>query len=451
METIAIKDLKKKEEGTETSVLGWIKSNRDSGKIAFLEINDGSSTSNLQIVCKKEVTQGFEETIKSARTGSAVIVSGVLKKNEKSDNGLEIIANEIKLLKQASEDFPLQKKQHTFEFLREIAHLRPRTKTIGAIMKVRSKLAFGIHKFFQENGFLWVAAPIITANDAEGAGENFTITQNPEKPFFGGQASLTVSGQLNAEAYAQAFRKVYTFGPTFRAERSHTNRHMSEFWMVEPEVAFCDLKQLQVIIEAFIKYIVKYVTDECDEEIKLFAAEKPFIIDRINSMIKDEFKRVDYADGVEQLKKAIADGVPFEDKDMFFGKDLGSEHERYLCEKIYKAPIFLQNYPKEIKAFYMKVNPDNITVAANDLLVPGVGEIIGGSQREDSYDKLSARINELKMDVSSIQWYIDLRKYGYHSSAGFGLGFERLIMYILDLENIRDTIPFPRTPGNLKF
>ncbi|MDR2636442.1 MAG: asparagine--tRNA ligase [Mycoplasmataceae bacterium] len=448
----------------QVTVHGWIKSTRDSGKISFIEINDGSSILNLQIVAKANGTEGYEQTIKMARTGSAIIATGIIKLTEKADGKIELVASIIKILKQAHEDYPLQKKQHSMEFLREIAHLRPRTKTISAIMTVRSKLAYAIHNFFQESGFLWVAAPIITANDAEGAGENFTIHQDPTKPFFDKTASLTVSGQLNAEAYAQAFKKVYTFGPTFRAERSHTNRHASEFWMVEPEIAFIDLTQLQYIIESFIKFITRYVNEHCPEEIKYVSATKPHIIDRINQILTAEFVRVDYATGIELLEKAVKDGYEFEDKDIYFGKDLSSEHERYLCEKVYNAPIFLQNFPKEIKAFYMKQNDEtksykgtNIrnvsgaTVAACDLLVPGVGEIVGGSQREDDYDKLMQRVKELNIDVTSIQWYIDLRKYGYFSSAGFGLGFERMIMYILDVENIRDTIPFPRTNGSLNF
>ncbi|MDR2461594.1 MAG: asparagine--tRNA ligase [Mycoplasmataceae bacterium] len=453
MEIIEIKDLLNGDFAIDSSISvhGWIKSTRDSGKIAFIELNDGSTIQNIQIVCKKDSTKGFSDVIKLARTGTSIVATGEFKNNLKDDQNCEIIASEIKILKQSDEDYPLQKKQHSFEFLREIAHLRGRTTTIAAIMNVRSKLAFAIHKFFNQNGFIWVAAPIITCNDAEGAGENFVISQNEEKPFFDKTPSLTVSGQLNAEAYAQAFKKVYTFGPTFRAERSHTNRHLSEFWMVEPEIAFINLEQLQVVIEEFIKYITKYVADNCKDEIDFFAKEKPFIKERINAIINNKFKRVDYKDGIELLKKAISDGHNFEDKDVFFGKDLGSEHERYLCEKVYNSPIFLQNYPKDIKAFYMKVNKDGITVAANDLLVPGVGEIVGGSQREDDYDKLIKRCQELKMDISSIQWYIDLRKYGYHSSAGFGLGFERMIMYILDLENIREAIPFPRAEGSLKF
>lgn len=432
------------------SVVGWIKSNRDSGKIAFIELNDGTSVDNLQIVYKMAITKNFDE-IKTYRTSSAVLVSGVFQSSNKSQQQYEILANEITLLKIADEDYPLQKKQHSLEFLREIAHLRPRTSTISAIMRVRSKLAYIIHKFFQSNGFLWVSAPIISANDAEGAGENFNLDLVGGQKFFDKPAKLTVSGQLNAEAYAQSFKYVYTFGPTFRAERSHTNRHMAEFWMIEPEIAFIDLQQLMLVIETFIKTIVKNIKEECEQEIKFFANEKPFITERIDDLIRKDFKKLDYSQAIFDLQQASKNGFKFEDNNIFFGKDLASEHERYLCEHLYKGPVFLYNFPKEIKAFYMKLNNDNKTVAACDLLVPGVGEIIGGSQREDDYQKLMSRSQDMKIDISSIQWYLDLRKYGYYSSAGFGLGFERLIMYILGLENIRETIPFPRTEGELKF
>ncbi|MDR3249540.1 MAG: asparagine--tRNA ligase [Mycoplasmataceae bacterium] len=450
--------------GEKINVHGWVKSTRDGGKISFIALNDGSSILNLQIVAKIDSTQGYDEVIKQARTGSAILAIGKIKNSDKANGGIELVAEEIKLLKQADEDYPLQKKQHTLEFLRDIAHLRPRTTTIGAIMKVRSKLAYAIHKFYQENDFIWVSTPIITANDAEGAGEAFKIVQDKTNPFFDKTPSLTVSGQLNAEAYAQAFKKVYTFGPTFRAEKSHTNRHANEFWMVEPEIAFINLAQLQIIIEQFIKYITKYVKEECSDEIAFFSEAKPFIIKRIDDIINKPFEKVDYSKGIEILIDAIKKGQKFDDNDIYFGKDLSSEHERYLCEKVFNGPIFLQNYPLEIKAFYMKENDSsksytgkNIknvsgkTVAANDLLVPGVGEIVGGSQREDDYDKLMKRVKELNMDIANIQWYLDLRKYGYHSSAGFGLGFERMLMYLLDIENIRDTIPFPRAGGNLKF
>ncbi len=429
-----------------TTIRGWVKFNRLSGKIGFIELNDGSSLNNIQVVYKKVSTKGFEESSK-LRTGSSILVNGKVNTNKDS---FEVLAEEIIVLKDSAEDYPLQKKEHSMEFLRDIAHLRGRTQTMISIMTVRSKLAFAIHKFFNENGFKWISTPVITSNDAEGAGENFVIEQSKEEPFFNKEAKLTVSGQLNAEAYSQAFQKVYTFGPTFRAERSHTNRHLAEFWMIEPEIAFIDLTQLMAIIEAFIKSIINYICINCKDEINFFIKQKPFLSERIDILLKKNFIRLEYKEAIEILKKAAQDKI-FEDNDIFFGKDIASEHERYLCEQVYKSPVFLYNFPKEIKAFYMKVNPDNKTVAATDLLVPGVGEIVGGSQREDDYNKLLNRTKELNMDISSIQWYLDLRKYGYSLGAGFGLGFERLIMYILGLDNIRDTIPFPRYNGKLNF
>lgn len=429
-----------------TTIRGWVKFNRLSGKIGFIELNDGSSLNNIQVVYKKVSTKGFEESSK-LRTGSSILVNGKVNTNKDS---FEVLAEEIIVLKDSAEDYPLQKKEHSMEFLRDIAHLRGRTQTMISIMTVRSKLAFAIHKFFNENGFKWISTPVITSNDAEGAGENFVIEQSKEEPFFNKEAKLTVSGQLNAEAYSQAFQKVYTFGPTFRAERSHTNRHLAEFWMIEPEIAFIDLTQLMAIIEAFIKSIINYVCINCKDEINFFIKQKPFLSERIDTLLKKNFIRLEYKEAIEILKKAAQDKI-FEDNDIFFGKDIASQHERYLCEQVYKAPVFLYNFPKEIKAFYMKVNSDNKTVAATDLLVPGVGEIVGGSQREDDYNKLLNRTKELNMDISSIQWYLDLRKYGYSLGAGFGLGFERLIMYILGLDNIRDTIPFPRYNGKLNF
>ena len=449
MQTIVINDILNGKYAPQTTVAirGWIRFNRLSGKIAFIELNDGSTINNLQVVYKKAFTEGFDEAAK-LRTGSSILVKGKVNPNK---TNFEVLADEITILKESAEDYPLQKKEHSMEFLRDIAHLRTRTQTFNAIMSVRSSLAFAIHKFFNDNGFKWVATPLITSNDAEGAGENFVIEQTKENPFFDKEAKLTVSGQLNAEAFAQAMQKVYTFGPTFRAERSHTNRHLAEFWMIEPEIAFIDLQQLMAIIEAFIKNIIQYICKNCKDELNFFIEQKPFLKERINTLLTKDFVKLDYKDAIEILQKAAAEQRCFEDNDIFFGKDIASEHERYLCEKIYNAPVFLYNFPKEIKAFYMKVNKDGRTVAATDLLVPGVGEIVGGSQREDDYQKLLDRTKELNMDVSSIQWYLDLRKYGYYSSAGFGLGFERLIMYVLGLDNIRDTIPFPRYNGKLNF
>lgn len=442
-----IKTLKTNEQ---VNIKCWVRSNRDSGKIGFINAFDGSVLDGIQIVYKKESTKNFE-LAKTIRTGSSINVISEIKSSTKSPFGYEIVASEIQLTKQADEDYPLQKKQHSMEFLREIAHLRPRTRTMQAIMKVRNRTAYAIHSFFQSNGFIWVSTPILTGNDCEGAGENFFIQENKKSPFFTPQAKLTVSGQLNAECYAQAFGRVYTFGPTFRAERSHTNRHIAEFWMVEPEIAFINLEQLMVIIELFIKTIVQDVYNHCKKEIEFFANENKEIKPRLQNLIKKEFVKISYTKAIELLKKAISEGHKFEDNKMFFGKDLASEHERYICENIYKCPVFVYDYPKDLKAFYMKLNDDKRTVAAVDLLVPGVGEIVGGSQREDDYNKLLERIKELKIDQKGIQWYLDLRKYGYDSTAGFGLGFERLIMYLLGLDNIRDAIPFPRTEGKINF
>ena len=454
MKIIQIKEIKKilekKQQNDQICLNCWVRTNRDSGKIGFIEGYDGSTLANIQIVYKKEITKNFESA-KAARIASAIQVVGKISKNERVSLGYEIVADEFVLLKQADEDYPLQKKQHTMEFLRENAHLRSKTRTIQAIAKLRSKLAYAIHRFFQENGFYWVSSPILTSNDCEGAGESFYIQEDKEKPFFAPQAKLTVSGQLNAESYAQGLGRVYTFGPTFRADRSHTNRHLAEFWMVEPEIAFIDLEQLMSIIEAFIKTVVQDMLNECRDAIELFAINNSQILERLKNLVEKKFIRISYSEGIDILKKAVTDGYNFEDKNIYFGKDLASEHERYICEKIYNAPVFLYNYPKDIKAFYMKINDDNKTVAATDLLVPGVGEIVGGSQREDNIEKLYQQIKDKKIETESIQWYLDLRKYGYNSSAGFGLGFERLIMYILGLDNIRDTIPFPRYEGKLKF
>lgn len=435
----------KKEQVVESQ--GWVRTCRSSGKIAFIEINDGSSTMNLQIVCKPNLAN-FSE-IGNIKIGSFISVKGNLAITNKENQPVEIQANELKILKIADEDYPLQKKEHSMEFLRANAHLRVRTKTFQAIMSVRSKMAFAIHEWFNKNHFYWVAAPLITGSDAEGAGECFEITTN-DKKFFDKKASLTVSGQLNAEAYAQGLGNVYTFGPTFRAEKSHTNRHLCEFWMIEPEMANADLTTLINTIEKFIKEVIAKIKTECNKEFKILDSNGN-IAKKIDQILNNSFVRLDYSQAIEDLKAAVKEGYKFEDSDIFFGKDLASEHERYLCEQKYQCPVFLMNFPIEIKAFYMKKNPDNKTVAACDLLVPGVGEIVGGSQREDDYNKLLERCKELKMDLKPIQWYLDLRKYGYYQSAGFGLGFERLIMYICDLDNIKDTIPFPRTPGGLNF
>ena len=374
----------------------------------------------------------------------------------------EIHATNIEIQNLCAQDYPLQKKKHSFEYMRTISHLRPRANTFNAVFRVRSVLAYAIHKFFQERGFVYVNTPIITSSDAEGAGEMFNVSsfnfnQMPKtqdgkvdfsKDFFGKPAHLTVSGQLNGETYATAFRSIYTFGPTFRAEDSNTVKHAAEFWMIEPEICFADLKDDMDIAEEMIKYIFSYVLENCPEEMEFF---NNFIdkglLDRLNNVINSDFGRITYTDAIKELEKA---NEKFEYK-VSWGIDLQTEHERYLCEQVFKKPVFVTDYPMDIKAFYMKQNPDGKTVAAADLLVPGIGEIIGGSQREENYDKLVKRMNELEMPIEEYNWYLDLRKYGSVVHSGFGLGFERAIMYLTGMQNIRDVIPFPRTPGNCEF
>ncbi len=431
-------------------VIGYVKSNRNSGAIGFISLTDGTCFTPVQVVYKQD-TIGFDQA-SAARTGATIKVIGSIKITENAAQPFEIVAQEVVLLKQCDEDYPLQKKRHSVEFLREIAHLRPKTNLFSAVMKVRSVLAFAIHSYFQTNNFVWVASPLITSNDGEGAGETFKLVDDPKDPFFIKPACLTVTGQLQAEAYAQAFKNVYTFGPTFRAEKSHTNRHAAEFWMVEPEMANTDLNGLIHVAEDMLKYVIREYQQKCPDEIAFFNqwVDKD-LNTRLANLLEKDYAKMDYAQGIEILKQAVANGFEFEDKNIFFGMDLASEHERYLCEQVVQGPLFLMNYPKEIKAFYMYQNPDNRTVAATDLLVPGIGELIGGSQREASYEKLTARCNELNMSLEPLQWYLDLRRYGYYMSSGFGLGFERLIMYVTGVNNIRDVIPFPRTTGNLLF
>ena len=365
----------------------------------------------------------------------------------------EIHVDSVKVLGDCAEDYPLQKKKHSFEFLREIAYLRPRANTFNAVYRVRNTLAYAIHKFFQERGFMYVQTPIITANDAEGAGQVFHVVSDFKNPneFFNSSACLTVSGQLHVESFALAFRDVYTFGPTFRAEKSNTNRHASEFWMIEPEIAFADLEDDMNLIESFIKYIIKYVLDNCKDEMEFFNnfIDKG-VLDKLHTVINAPFVRMEYTKAIELLKKAVESGHKFENNDIYWGMDLNSEHERYVTEQIVKGPVFLINYPKEIKAFYMKLNPDNKTVAACDLLVPKEGEIVGGSQREEDFAKLEAKMKEMGNE-EGLKWYLNLRKYGGCIHSGFGLGFDRLLMYITGMQNIRDVQPFPRYPGSLKY
>ncbi|WP_412032610.1 asparagine--tRNA ligase [Malacoplasma muris] len=451
METISIKEVFKNYKSLdEVRLVGWVRSNRDSGSIGFISFFDGTCINSVQLVYKKTDTENFDEA-RTVRTGSAIMVEGKVVPSIKENQNFEILLKGFKILKQSDEDYPLQKKEHTSEFLRSIAHLRQRTNKFNTVMKIRSEIAFAIHNFFHQNDFVWVSTPIITSNDAEGAGENFYVSSK-EKNFFDKNATLTVSGQLHAEAYAQAYKRVYTFGPTFRAEKSNTNRHISEFWMVEPEVAFCDINQLMFLIETFVKYLIRFALKNCKEEIAfLNKSTDSGLAQRLLDVVDAEFVKVEYKEAIRILKSKISEGHRFEDNDIYFGKDLASEHEKYLCEVIYNKPVFLYNFPQEIKAFYMKQNHDGTTVAACDLLVPGIGEIVGGSQREDDYKKIVKRCQSFGIKTDEIDWYLNLRRYGYFKSSGFGLGFERFLMYITGINNIKDVIPFPRSYGPINF
>lgn len=452
MELFSVKDIFNNYKSlSDVNILGWVRSNRDSGSLGFISFFDGSSINSIQLVYKKTDTLNFEDA-KNVRTGAAIFAKGKVVQSLKENQHFEIIVNEFKLLKQADEDYPLQKKEHSPEFLRNISHLRPRTNKFSTIMKLRSELSFAIHNFFHQNDFIWVSTPIITSNDAEGAGENFVLKTKDDSNFFDKQVSLSVSGQLHAEAFAQAFKRVYTFGPTFRAEKSNTNRHLAEFWMIEPEIAFCNLNQLMHFIEAFIKYLIRFSLKNCKEEISfLNKAIDNKLFDKLSGVIDVDFVRLEYKEAIKILKHSISTGAVFEDNNLFFGKDLSSEHERFLCDEIYKKPVFLYNFPKDIKPFYMKNNNDGTTVAACDLLFPGIGEIIGGSEREDDYKKIYKKCITSNMKIDDIEWYLGLRKYGYYKSSGFGLGFERLIMFLTGISNIKDVIPFPRSYGSIHF
>ena len=461
MDRIEIAKLYKTPEEKEVTVAGWIKTIRDSKALGFIELNDGSSFRNLQIVFEDSKIDNFKEIAK-LNVGSAIIVNGTVILTPNAKQPLEVHAKEIIIEGPSSPDYPLQKKRHSTEYLRTIAHLRPRTNTFSAVFRVRSVAAFALHKFFNENGFVYAHTPLITGNDCEGAGEMFRVTtldmDNPprtesgeidfSKDFFGKSTTLTVSGQLQGECMAMAFSKIYTFGPTFRAENSFTPRHAAEFWMIEPEIAFADLGDDMQLASDMIKYVLKYVMEQCPDEMQFFNNfYDKTLIERINNIIESDFGHVTYTEAVEMLEK-VKDRF---DYPVFWGCDLQTEHERYLTEEIFKKPVFVTDYPKEIKAFYMRLNDDNKTVAAMDLLVPGVGEIIGGSQREERLDVLENRIEELGLDKEAYDWYVDLRRYGGTKHAGFGLGFERLIMYITGISNIRDVIPFPRTTGNAMY
>lgn len=440
----------------EVCVSGWVRSNRDSKNFGFLTISDGTFFTPLQVVYHDEMAN-FGEIAKLG-VGAAVIVSGKLIPTPEAKQEFELQAVEISIEGETQPDYPLQKKRHSLEYLRTIPHLRPRTNTFQAVFRIRSQIAYAIHSFFQERGFVYVHTPLITASDAEGAGEMFEVTTLPlndvpmkdggvdySEDFFGKKTSLTVSGQLNGEAFAQAFRDIYTFGPTFRAEKSNTQRHAAEFWMIEPEMAFADLDDVMFIAEDMLKYIIQYVLVNAPEELEfLNQFVDKGLLERLQHIVKSDFARVSYTEAVEMLEK-VNDRFEYKVK---WGSDLQTEHERYLTEEIYKCPVFVTDYPKDIKSFYMKLNEDGKTVAAVDCLVPGIGEIIGGSQREDDLDKLTKRMQELNMNMEDYQFYLDLRKYGSTRHGGFGLGFERAVMYITGMSNIRDVLPFPRTVGN---
>ncbi|MEE0516869.1 MAG: asparagine--tRNA ligase [Anaerovoracaceae bacterium] len=445
----------------EVIVKGWVRNNRNSNKFGFIELNDGSFFKSVQVVYEEEFINNFEE-ISKAYVATALKVRGVVAVTPNAKQPFEIKAREICVEATSTPDYPLQPKRHTMEFLREIAHLRPRSNTFSAVFRVRSLVAYAIHKFFQEQNFVYVHTPIITGSDAEGAGEMFRVTtldmDNLPKTeegkidysgdFFGKETNLTVSGQLEAETYALAFRNVYTFGPTFRAENSNTARHASEFWMIEPEIAFADLEDNMELAEAMIKYIINYVLENAPEEMAFFNSfVDKGLIERLTKIVNSDFGRVTYTEAVELLKKS---GKEFQ-YPVEWGIDLQTEHERFLTEEIFKKPLFVTDYPKDIKAFYMRLNDDGKTVAACDLLVPGVGEIVGGSQREERLDVLTARMKELGLNEQDYWWYLDLRKYGGVKHAGYGLGFERIIMYITGMSNIRDVLPFPRTPKTAEF
>ena len=443
--------------GKEISIGGWVRSNRDSKAFGFLMISDGTYFDQLQVVYHDDMPN-FSEIAK-VQVGAALVIRGPLVATPQAKQPFEIQASEISIEGPSASDYPLQKKRHTMEYLRTITHLRPRTNMFQAAFRVRSLIAYAIHQYFQERGFVYVHTPLITSSDAEGAGEMFHVTTfdlanvpkteagdvDFSQDFFGKETNLTVSGQLNGETFAQAFRNIYTFGPTFRAENSNTTRHAAEFWMIEPEIAFADLEDDMELAEGMLKYIIRYVLENAGPEMNFFNTfVDKGLLDRLNHVLNSDFGRVTYTEAVEILEKH---NDKFDYK-VSWGCDLQTEHERYLTEEVFKRPIFVTDYPKDIKAFYMKLNPDGKTVAAMDCLVPGIGEIIGGSQREDDYDKLLSRIRELGMNEATYDFYLDLRKYGSTRHAGFGLGFERCVMYLTGIGNIRDVLPFPRTVGN---
>ncbi len=464
METVKrtkVKELLKTEPGAEVLVKGWVRTKRGNKNVSFIALNDGSTINNIQIVVD---TASFDdELLKKITTGACIAAYGDLVASQGSGQAVEIQARKLVLYGEADPNtYPLQKKGHSMEFLRSIAHLRPRTNTFGAVLRIRHAMAFAIHKYFNDKGFVYLHTPLITASDCEGAGEMFQVTtldlNNPPRKedgsidysqdFFGKQTSLTVSGQLEGELGAMALGEIYTFGPTFRAENSNTPRHLAEFWMIEPEMAFYEIEDNMVLAEDFIKYLVRYALENCTDDLKflndMFDKE---LIERLEGVVKTEFVRLTYTEGIKILENS---GEKFEFP-VSWGVDLQSEHERYLVEKHFKRPVIMTDYPKEIKAFYMKQNEDGRTVRGMDVLFPKIGEIIGGSERESSLEKLEARINELGMSHSTLEWYLDTRRFGSAPHSGFGLGFERLLLFVTGMSNIRDVIPFPRTPKNAEF
>ena len=469
-----IKDiLKQQADSGDITVHGWVRTKRETKNLIFLQINDGSCYENIQITFDREkgVEDAVEQTLKRVSTGSSVQVKGALVASPASGQAVEVAAGSITLYGEAPVDsYPLQKKHHSFEFLRDVAHLRARTNTFGAVMRMRSEMAFAVHSFFRERGFYYVHMPVITASDCEGAGEMFHVTtlniqetvksalrekRDPEsfqldytRDFFGKEANLTVSAQLEAESYALALSRVYTFGPTFRAENSNTTRHLSEFWMIEPEMAFFQLEDNMDLAEDFVVYLLNWALTQCRSDLAFFDARiKPGLIAMLENVVHSKFTRITYTQAIAELEKK-PDSFEFKP---YWGCDLQSEHEKYLTEQVFKGPVIVTDYPKQIKAFYMKQNDDGKTVRAMDVLVPGLGEIIGGSQREENLAALESRMNELGLDPKTYWWYLDLRRYGTAPHSGFGLGFERLLLYVTGMTNIRDVIPFPRTPNSADF
>jgi len=462
--TIIVDALKRTDFGVDVNIKGWVRTRRGNKNVSFIALNDGSTVNNIQVVVDNE--KFGDEYLKPITTGACISVIGKLVESMGQGQTVEIQANEIEIYGAADpETYPLQKKGHTLEFLRDIAHLRPRTNTFGAIFRIRHHMAMAVHTFFHERGFFYFHTPIITASDCEGAGQMFQVTTmnlydlkkdetnaiDYSGDFFGKQASLTVSGQLEGELAAMAMGAIYTFGPTFRAENSNTPRHLSEFWMIEPEVAFNEIEENMQLAQDFIQYCIRWALDKCQDDLNfLCTMYDKELIERLNSVVNDDFVRLPYTNGVEILEAAIKKGHKFEFP-VGWGTDLQSEHERYLVEKHFKKPVILTDYPKEIKSFYMKQNDDGKTVRAMDVLFPKIGEIIGGSQREEDYDKLKARAEEMGVPTKDIWWYLDTRRFGTAPHSGFGLGFERLLLFVTGMTNIRDVIPFPRTPNNAEF